>query len=400
MSKNALGFDQDRLLRIDDWMRRNVEIGRYTGSSVLIARHGEVAHFSATGLSSVVRNLAYERDTILRVYSMTKMITTVGFMMLLERGCVNLHDPVSHYLPEFSNCSALIEGATRVDQIESVPAPTLHQLLTHTSGMTYAFNPGLLAEHYEQVGINFDCGSGGLDKVCKSVAEQPLAFRPGRNWHYSIGIDVIGRVIEVLDGRTLDSYLREEVFDPLGMVDTGFDVPEQKVPRFADCFVKTEVNPLYCFDSGTHSEFLEGKVTTFSGGGGLLSTLDDYFRFGEMVRRGGEFNGQRLLSPRTLAFMRRNHLPGDIASMGPDSFAEMPMKGVGFGLGGAVMVEPARSGMVGSVGDFGWGGMASTYFWTDPVEDLNCTFFTQLVPSSSYPNRAELKALVHAALVD
>ena len=394
------GFDQARLARIDDWMQRCIDLGRFTGSSALIARDGEIAYLGSAGLASVERNMAYQRDTIVRIYSMTKMVTSVGFMKLFEKGLIHLDTPVSALLPEFTDCQALIPGATRIDQTEPVPPPTLQQLLTHTSGLTYGFNPGVLAEHYDDRELNFAPQSGGLEAACKRVAAAPLAFRPGTNWNYSVGIDVIGRVIEVLDGRPLDVYFKEEILDPLGMVDTGFDLPLHKIDRFADCYSKTEEDNRLCTDRAETSIYLSGQVDTFSGGGGLLSTLDDYFRFGEMIRRGGKVGDDFLLSPRTVAYMRRNHLAGEISSMGPSSFAEMPMDGMGFGIGGGVVLEPARTRMAGSVGDFGWGGMASTYFWTDPIERLTCIYFTQLIPSSSYPNRAELKALVHGALVD
>ncbi len=394
------GFDVARLARIDDWMNRNIQSGRYTGCSVLIARNGNIAHLSSVGLSSVERQISYDRDTIVRIHSMTKMITTVGFMMLVERGLIHLDAPLSAVLPEFNICHALVEVAVRVDQVEPVAPPTLHQMLTHTSGMTYAFNPGVLAKHYADIGLDFGPTTGGTEAVCKRVAEQPLAFRPGSSWEYSIGLDVIGRVIEVIDGRPLDQYLTEEVLDPLGMTDTGFDVPINKIQRFADCYTKTAKDPLSCTDRGDLSPYLERKERTFSGGGGLVSTLDDYFKFGEMIRNLGRHEDGILLSPLTVAFMCRNHLKGEISSMGPSSFAEMPMDGMGFGLGGAVVLNPARTRTVGSVGDFGWGGLASTNFWTDPEQHLTCVFFTQLIPSSSYPSRAELKALVHAALVD
>lgn len=399
-SKNQTGFDSSRLARIDDWMQRNIDRGRYTGSSVLIARHGEPVHIGTAGLHSIDRNLAYQRDTIVRIYSMTKMVTTVGFMMLVERGLVHLAMPAATFFPGFDKAMALVEGAQSIDQVEAVPGPTLHQLLTHTSGLSYGFNPGVLARHYADLEVSFQPDAGGLEAVCNQVSNLPLAFSPGRSWQYSVGIDIIGRVIEQISGRPLDRYLHEEIFEPLGMVDTGFSVPESAVDRFADCFLRTEKNPLVCSERAAGSPYLAGKPDTFSGGGGLVSTLDDYFRFGEMIRLGGRGNGVQLLSPRTLSFMRKNHLEGEIASMGPSSFAEMPMQGTGFGLGGAVVLEPARAGVPGSAGDFGWGGMASTYFWTDPVEQLTAIFFTQLIPSSSYPNRAELKALVHAALVD
>ena len=400
MSAAALGFDPERLKRIDAWMVRNREGGRYHGSSLLIARHGEVAYAGFDGMMSVDRGLAFERDTIVRIYSMSKIVTSVVLAMLMERGLVHLEAPVSEFIPAFGDCRALIPGASSADQTEPAQAPTMAQLLTHSSGLTYSFNPGLAARIYEREEVDFNPRSGGLAEMCARAAAQPLAFHPGTKWEYSIGIDVIGRVIEVITGQSLDKVFRTHVFDPLGMPDTAFSVPVERVGRFADCYTKTDEDPRALLDPGDDSAFAEDKVTMFSGGGGLVSTLDDYFRFGEMIRRGGELDGARLLSPGTLQFMRRNFLAGDIASMGAESFMEMPMAGMGFGIGGAVLLDPALARMPGSAGDYGWGGMASTYFWTDPVKDLTCVFLTQLVPSSSYPNRVELKALVHGALID
>lgn len=396
----SLGFDAERLKRIDAWMATNRESGRYTGSSFLLARRGEIAYLGCDGLRSVDNELPYERDTIVRIYSMTKVVTSVVFAMLLERGEVYLETPVSDYIPSFSKMRALIPGAGQGDETEPAASPTLHQLLTHTSGMTYGFNPGLAAQIYTEEKIDFGPRAGTLSAMCDRAAAQPLSFQPGARWEYSVGIDIIGRVIELITGKPLDLVFRERVFEPLGMKDTFFAVPQDKLDRFADCHVRTEDNPLALLDSAQDSAFAQGQVSCLSGGGGLCSTLEDYFRFGEMIRLGGAFDGVRLLGPRTLAFMRGNHLSGDIASMGAETFSEMPMSGMGFGIGGGVVLDPALARAPGSVGDFGWGGMASTYFWTDPVEDLTAVYFTQLVPSSSYPSRAELKALVHGALID
>ncbi len=396
----TLGFDPTRLSHIQGWMERYVDEGKFPGSSILIARNGNIVWQATEGLRSVEQGLAYEPDTIVRIYSMTKPVTSVALMMLAERGLFHLDAPIDRYLPEFSDCHALIEGATRLDQTEPAPPPTIHQLLTHTSGMTYGFNTGVLSRAYADQGIGFDPASGPLEGAVKEAAQLPLAFQPGVRWEYSIGIDVIGRIIEVISGNTLDVFFQDEILGPLGMVDTGFEVPEIDIGRFASCYTPVENNPLHLIDEPPTSDFRAGKVTTFSGGGGLVSTLSDYFRFAEMLRLGGSLGDVRLLSPRTVAFMKTNHLAGDIASMGPKSFAEMPMDGVGFGIGGSVALNPARSRSIGSVGDFSWGGMASTLFWIDPIEHLSVVFFTQLIPSNIYPNRPELKALVHAALVD
>ncbi|MDQ2093685.1 serine hydrolase domain-containing protein [Rhodalgimonas zhirmunskyi] len=394
------GMDAARLARIADWMASYRERQRYPGTSLLIRRHGEEAYFAADGHRSIEKDLPYERDTIVRIYSMTKVVTSVVVGMLLERGQLYLDTPVSEYIPAFKNMKALVPGATRRDQVEPAATPTLHQLLTHTSGMTYAFNPGLAAEIYAEEKVDFGPRVPSLAKMCDNAADQPLAFQPGREWQYSVGIDIIGHVLELITGKTLDVLFDEWVFAPLGMKDTFFGVPDDKIDRFADCYTITEDNPLKRLDAADNSAFLQRNVTCFSGGGGLCSTLDDYMAFGEMIRNGGLHGQERLIGARTLAFLRANHLAGDIASMGAETFSEMPMTGMGFGIGGGVVLNAACARAPGSVGDFGWGGMASTYFWTDPVEDMSVVFFTQLVPSSTYPSRAELKALVHGAMAD
>lgn len=400
---NALArsdFDAARLQRIDDWLQRYIDQGKFAGSSVLIARHGQPVYLKTAGLCSVAQNKAFSVDTIARIYSMTKPIVSAGLMLLVERGLLSLATPIDEFLPEFSGCQALIPGATAGDQLEAAAMPTVHQLLTHTAGFSYSFNSGVLSELYQQHQIDFNPGSGTLAQRTQDLAAMPLAFQPGSRWEYSVSIDVIGRIIEVVSGQTLQQFLTQEIFMPLGMADTGFSVNASQLERFADCYVKTEDDPLALIDPADNSAYHQSKVKCFSGGGGLVSTLSDYFRFLEMLRRGGELDGERVLAKRSVAFMRRNHLERDIADMGEGSFSEMSMQGVGFGLGGSVLREPALSGMPGSVGDYSWGGMASTFFWLDPVEQLSVIFFTQLIPSSSYQCRAELKALVHAALVD
>lgn len=397
---SSLGFDADRLGNLDRWMQSYVDKGLYPGSSVLVARDGKIAHLSACGLRSIEDELPFETDTLVRIYSMTKPVTSLAVMMLAEKGLFHLDAPISAFLPEFSECRALVEGATSVDQTEPAPPPTLHQLLTHTAGLTYGFNTSLLANAYAAAGLDFEPRSGGLETRVRQVSEMPLAFQPGKQWEYSVAIDVLGRLVEVVSGKSLDRFFNEEIFEPLGMVETSFSVRDEDLGRFASCYVRLEDNPLHLNDAAQSSVYRQDNVSTLSGGGGLVSTLSDYFRFAEMLRLGGALDGARLVSPRTMAFMQRNHLPGDIASMGPSSFAEVPMDGVGFGLGGSVVLDPARMRVQGSVGDFSWGGMASTYFWIDPVEQLTVVYFTQLIPSSSYPNRSQLKALVHAALTD
>ncbi len=405
----TLGFDPDRLDRIADWMDRYVAERKFPGSSVLIARAGQVVYHNASGLRDVDLGLPFTRDTLTRIYSMTKPITSTAIMMLAERGLFHLDAPVSDFIPAFKDARALIEGAKNPDQTEPCAVPTLHQLLTHTAGMSYAFNPGLLPKIMEDEGIMFSPDQGPLEHLVNRAAALPLAFVPGTRWEYSVALDVLGRVVEIVSGKTLAQFLHDEVFEPLGMGETGFSVPSGALDRFASLYTPLEGDAMALNASRTSGETLRlvdqamdsplRHTTTFSGGGGLVGTLDDYMRFAEMLRCGGALNDARLLSPKTVDFMMCNHLPGDIASMGPQSFAEQPMEGMGFGLGGAVVLDPARARTPGSVGDFSWGGMASTFFWTDRVLDLSVVFFTQLSPSSSYPARPQLKALVHGAII-
>ncbi len=403
------GFDSDRLSRISAWMDRYVEDRKYPGSSLLIARGGQEVYFSASGRRNIAADLPFERDTVARIYSMTKPITTVAAMTLVEQGLFHLDAPVSEFLPAFRDMTALVPGAERLDQVEPCASPTIHQLMTHTSGLSYPFNPGVLSREMDEQKIMFGPNQGRLADMADRLGALPLAFRPGTRWEYSVGIDVLGRVIEVVSGQSLDRFLADTILDPLGMTETRFRVPEGTGNRFASLYtplsgsamdlnaVEKSGDPLRLTDEAGSSPFETAEM--HSGGGGLVGTIDDYMAFAEMLRCGGAFDGGQILSPHTLGFMMRNHLPGDIASMGPQSFAEQPMEGMGFGLGGSVVLDPGRVRSPCSIGDFSWGGMASTFFWIDPVLDLSVVFFTQLSPSSSYPARPQLKALVHGALV-
>lgn len=391
-------LDQKKLEPIKRWMRSNVKNGRIAGSSVLVAQNGHIALLQAEGKRSLSLNLSFKIDTLTRIYSMTKPITAIAVMQLVNEGILALEQPVSDFLAEFSQCEALLKDSTSVDQTEPASAPTLFQLLVHTSGLTYNFNKGLLPDHYRKNSIAFEPESGGLRSMVERVSAQPLAFQPGTRWEYSIGMDILGAVIECVTGQTLDQVLQERIFDPLGMKNTFFKVPESRLAELADCYTLGENDFLELFDSGKDSIFGPRDNRMLAGGGGLVSTLHDYFRFAEMLRLDGSLDGTEILPPRLVQSIKRNQLSCEIAEMGPTSFAEMPMAGVGFGLGGAVVLDPKRSKMVGNVGDFGWGGMAGTYFWIDPVTQVTCIFFTQLIPSSAHPLRSELKALVHNAL--
>ncbi len=397
-------FDKGRLDRITDWMQGYVDARRFAGCATLVAQGGQEVFYADCGLRDLASGLPWQRDTMARIYSMTKPITSVALMMLVERGLVHLDTPVSAFIPGFADALCLVPGATDISQVEACAVPTLHHLLTHTSGLSYPFNPGVLPAAMHEQDLVFGPAHPSLADMCDQVAALPLSFRPGTRWEYSVGIDIIGRVIEVISGKSLEAFFIDEILGPLGMEQTRFTVRTGTGDRFAALYTPLAGNSfdLNAAEKGGEtlrlSDGADGSAyhdtTMHSGGGGLVGTIDEYMKFTEMLRTGGK----GLLSPHTLSFMMRNHLPGDIASMGPASFAEQPMEGMGFGLGGAVVLDPGRVRVPSSVGDFSWGGMASTFFWVDPVHELSVVFFTQLAPSSSYPARPQLKALIHGAL--
>lgn len=393
-----LGFDKARLARLKPWMQRYTDTGRWPGGSVLIARHGKIAYFDSAGYADVEAKRPWNRDLIARIYSMTKPVTAVALMMLYEEARVHLDDPVEVYLPEFKDRQLLIPGATSLDQTVPVKTKmTIRHLLTHTSGLSLFTNPRLLGEAYAKERLGLAFAFGGLDKMVRRISELPLEWEPGTRWQYSVGSDVIGRIVEVVSGMKLDKYFATRIFEPLGMTDTGFSVPDSGVSRFPPLY-QVAAGGVALSETPNASAWHHSKVNTFCGGGGLVGTIDDYWRFAEMLRGGGEFNGERILSPRTLKLSACNHLPGDLASMATEVWAETQFDGVGFGLLGSVILDPAKAQISAQVGDYGWGGAAGTFFWVSPVDDMVVILFTQLLPSSAIPVRKELRALVHGAL--
>jgi CubicO group peptidase (beta-lactamase class C family) len=398
----ALGFAPDRLARLSAWMRRYVDAGKVPYLTTLIARDGEIAFLDACGSGDPDNQAPTPPvDHIARFYSMTKPITTVAAMTLLEEGLLQLDDPVARYIPEFADTRVYVSGPYSDMKTEPQQSPmTVRHLMTHTAGLTYGlFDPGPVGEAYRRTPVNFGASKGSLAEMAVAAASVPLCFQPGTRWTYSVATDVLGRVVEVVAGKPLDQVFKERILGPLGMVDTAFGVPADKAGRMVACYEKTASVLMKRVDGGGNSRF-SGTPAIFSGGGGLVSTIPDYLRFLEMLRRGGALGGTRVLGRKTVDLMMANHLPGDIASMGVATFSEMPMVGLGFGLGGSILLDPAKAQVLGSEGEFAWGGLASTGFWVDRAEGISAIIVTQLMPSSSWPIRRELRNLVYQALVD
>jgi CubicO group peptidase (beta-lactamase class C family) len=400
----AAGFDARRLQRIDTHFAKYVDDGRLAGWQLMVSRRGQVVHLASYGLADRESGRPVQTDTIWRIYSMTKPITSVAAMMLWEQGAFGLLDPISTWLPEFAAPRVYAGGpATKPVTVPATEPIRVWHLLTHTAGLTYGFHHiHVTDEIYRNAGFEFGSPEGfDLADCVRAWAQQPLAFQPGSEWLYSVATDVLGRLVEVVSGQPLDVFLADNVFAPLGMTDTGFRVDEDRRDRLAALYAMAPGR-----DRPARHDAMGAAITDdrqwLSGGGGLASTTRDYARFTWMLQRGGELDGERLLSPRTLAYMTRNHLPGgaDLQTFGRPLYSETRYDGVGFGLGFAVVTDPTAYKVICSPGEFNWGGLASTAFWVDPVEELTATFMTQLVPSSTYNVRPQLRQLVYQALVD
>ncbi|MHA6785410.1 serine hydrolase domain-containing protein [Pseudonocardia saturnea] len=395
-----VGFDPDRLGRIDTHFARYVDDGRLAGWTVAVARRDRVVHLSHHGLADVEADRPVADDTLWRIYSMTKPVTSVAALMLHERGLLALTDPVSRYLPAFADLRVYRGGSAANPGTEPASEPMrIWHLLTHTAGLTYGFHHAHpVDEAYRSRGFEFGVPTGmDLATACDAWAGLPLVHQPGAEWNYSVATDVLGRVVEVVSGKPLDEFLDEEILRPLDMTDTGFGAADPD--RLAALYVPRPGGGLHRHDRMGDAALRE--PTFLSGGGGLVSTAADYHRFTRMLARGGELDGVRLLGPRTVAYATRNHLPGgvDLQEFGRPIFAESSYHGVGFGLGFSVVVDAAAGKALTSDGEYAWGGLASTAFYVDPVEEITAMFFTQLMPSSTYAIRPQLRTLVTQALV-
>lgn len=411
MTDTTMGFDRTRLDRIDRQLARFVDDGRLAGWQLAITRRGRIVHLSAYGHRDREAGLPVADDTIWRIYSMTKPIASVAAMTLWEEGAFELTDPVSRWLPEFADVRVYAEGP--VDDVVTVPAAEPIQvwhLLTHTSGLTAGFQHASVVDAlYRRAGYGFGFPEGATTaSVCDDLARLPLLFQPGTSWGYGVSTDVLGRLIEIWSGQRLDVAIAERVTGPLGMRDTVWHAADDgRKERLAALYVPDPESGLAVRDDAVGDRALT-PPSMLSAGGGMLSTISDYVRFTLMLAGGGELDGVRILSPRTLRLMTANHLETDLATLSKSAFTQTDLRGVGFGLGFAVMLDPVRSLSVGSPGEYYWGGAAGTMFAVDPVEDLTVVFMTQSLPlrggsrlaPGTSPTRVQLRRLVYSALVD
>ena len=403
-SPETAGMSQPALDRLEAHLkRRYIEAGRFPGTQLLVYRRGKMVHNHVQGFADVERKIPLQDDSIFRIYSMTKPITSVAFMMLFEEGKVALDEPVHSYIPEWKNLGVFQAGTLPAFLTKPPARPMLVvDLLRHTSGLTYGFQQRSNVDAaYREFKLGEVEKSGSLPLMISDLARLPLEFSPGDAWNYSVATDVIGYLIGQISGMPFEQFLKERIFDPLEMRDTGFFVPPYKAHRLAACYAADGRGGMTLQDDPTKSSFLK-PPSLISGGGGLCSTAADYLSFCRALLNGGELAGVRLIGPKTLALMTSNHLPGghDLPALSRSLFSEAAYHGIGFGLGFAVTMSPALTLIPGSAGEFNWGGAATTSFWIDPAEELIAIFMTQVLPSSAYPVRRELRTMVYAAIND
>ena len=403
ISAGDVGMNADKLAAIPTYFgKAYLDSGKLPCMATLISRNGQVVHETYRGRTRMDGGDPINADTIFRIYSMTKPITSVAAMMLFEEAKIRLDHEVHRYIPEFENTEVWVKGT--IDDYET-RKPTrpmqVRDLFTHTSGLTYGF----LMQHevdalYRREKIARPDET--LEEMCARLAGLPLLFSPGTRWNYSHATDVLGRIVEVASGQTLDAFFRERIFEPLGMVDTDFYVPADKIHRLMACYSRNPETGVITLadEAGDESKLYRSQPPMLNGGGGLVSTVRDYHRFCLMLLHGGRLDGAQLLSPKTVEFMRLNHLPENktIKQMGDKTFSEARMEGNGFGLGGSVVVNTAETMQPGSLGTFSWGGLASTFFWIDYEEEIIAIQATQMMPSGSYPIRPQFQQLAYAAI--
>lgn len=387
-----LGFSMSRLGRIRDLLQRFVDEGKLPGFVTLVARRGELAYLETVGYRDVAGQRPYSHDTIVRIYSMTKPITSVALLRLYEQSLFNLHDPLYAYLPEFKEVTVYENG----DLVPARTPITVQHILTHTAGFTYGYPDGHPVDQQYHA-ADLDNKQRSTADIVRNIAALPLRFHPGTQWHYGMATDVVGRLVEVLSGQSLADYIDQQICQPLGMVDSAFHISPQKTERFATLYHVTPENPLAILDEPETSLYLP-PVAFHSGGAGMVSTISDYFRFAQCLANKGVLDGVRILGRKTAERMSLNHLAPTLLPPGYET--SDPMWGLGFGLGVSTVLDIAQTGFMGSDGNYGWGGYAETVFWIDPQEELVVINMTQCIPSGHYPVRQMLRTAVYQALID
>jgi CubicO group peptidase (beta-lactamase class C family) len=385
------GFSEERLSRIGLKMQEYVDEGKISGSINLVARHGKVVYLEIFGYQDVESKTPMALDTLFRIYSMTKPVTSLAFMMLFEQGEFHLSDPLSKFIPKFSNPRVIAPHGRLVPANREI---TLHHLMNHTAGFAYGDEEDLVIDMLYRA-ADLDNYDRSLEEYVTILAGLPLMYHPGERYHYSMATDVLGRVIEIVSGMALDTYFDKFIFGPLDLADTSFWVPEEKHTRFATLYGIKDEDTFAVLDKPA-GEY--GKpVKMLSGGHGLVSTTSDYFRIAQLFANGGEVDGVRLLGPKTVDLMRMNHLESDLL---PFEWDGAPWPGYGFGLGFGVIIDSALAEPQGSLGSFGWGGYANTHFWIDPVEEIIGLLMMQYLPSGTYPVTNDFHTLVYQALLE
>jgi CubicO group peptidase (beta-lactamase class C family) len=399
----TLGFSAERLARIDRFLaEKYVNPGRIPCAQFLLARDGELVHETVLGLRDVERGTKLTAATIFRIYSMTKPVTSVALMSLVEEGLIALDDPVAKYIPAWKDLGVYSAGVGPYMTTPPARPMQVVDLLRHTSGLTYGFQSRTNVDAaYRKQKVEDMHGDHDLAAMVDTLAKLPLEFSPGEAWNYSVSTDVCGFLVQTVAGKPLGEVFKERIFKPLKMKDTGFFVRDDQRNRFGACYNAKPGGKMELQDDPTTSPYLTPPKLE-SGGGGLVSTAADYMRFANMLLNEGELDGARILAPKTVRLMATNHLPGDadLTTLSRSMFSESTYAGVGFGLGFAVVFDPPKTLVPCSKGEFYWGGAASTAFWVDPVEKVTAVFMTQLLPSSTYPIRRELRTLVYSALME
>ena len=395
VNPEAVGFTSDRLSRISDFVDREIAAGNLVGAVTLVARHGQVVLFESAGRYGLEDNRPMDKDALFRIFSMTKPITTVAAMILYEEGAFHLGEPVAKYLPELKDMRLLIDGSPVPPQRQM----TIEQLMTHTAGLTNGWHLEHPVERAYRDAALYQ--SADLDAFIDKLATLPLRFEPGTRYHYSVATDVLGALVERLSGQTLEQFFQARIFDPLDMHDTFFNVPESKVARLAGGHLwNAERQLMEPMPAGLLPP--PSGVTLFSGGGGLISTARDYWRFCEMLRQGGSLDGVRILGPKTVQAMTMARLTPQVRNNGATEYpASHLYPGQSFGLGAGVITDPAQAQVISSKGEYSWGGIANTKFWIDPEEDLIVVFMSQVMGTPhSDRHRFDLKVATYQALTE